>query len=673
MPLPRDTLEVPVTSPYLPFALHSANHIYRGVLDRLLLTTIWLPVALLGIYAKHAILGEKQWRILAHAFHRASTSPAAAHFSVLERATLYASDCLIGFAVVPALFVLGLMLLPRKLWSVSIVLVSSSLATMLLFQMEALNNVGHFIPWYLVYDLIYWGIHHPHFIGEYAGRFTFVKWAIFVGAVVLSGILLHPTRNPIASRPLLERWVTRGILALMVCAALFGSLGMAGALARTWLGRAAIPAIFSATIFGNDDVGTAAHIRSSEALHQEYAAVAGSGPIGKQYWAKARDYDVLVFVLETAPSRYDSFHSLDDLPTLNRLAAHSWIGESHYSTFPYTAKATFSILTSMYPPNPLFFGGAPKQASALVRALSSAGYDTSYYVPHAFETHFEDAMYAALGFHTIFTSELISGSEPAGRKYYQDVLRRDTEALHALMRDAHHETQQGRRYLAVFSPQIGHAPWPDLVHDDARTPLGERARALLRLQDQWLGQIVEQLTRDGRIDRTIILVTGDHGIRTATEDPEFDPHGLLPDYSFHVPLLIYAPKVLEARQAIHGVTSHIDLAPTILDLLGVESGRGFEQGRPVWDVEESHRKVFLWAGDYLGAEGFEQDNHYTVWNKTAGYVFTGDSLNEDQMRMVPAGSAEQVNAIRAIRSMTRLNSDWWVSAMPQLNPGRSSP
>jgi len=75
---------------------------------------------------------------------------------------------------------------------------------------------------------------------------------------------------------------------------------------------------------------------------------------------------------------------------------------------------------------------------------------------------------------------------------------------------------------------------------------------LLQLQDKWLGQIVEQLSNDGRLDKTIIVVTGDHGIRTATEDPSFEPHGLAPDYSFHVPLLIFAPKVLESQQTIPG-------------------------------------------------------------------------------------------------------------------------
>jgi hypothetical protein len=174
---------------------------------------------------------------------------------------------------------------------------------------------------------------------------------------------------------------------------------------------------------------------------------------------------------------------------------------------------------------------------------------------------------------------------------------------------------------------------------------------------------VEQLSSERRLDHTIIVVTGDHGIRTAIEDPSFEPHGLLPDYSFHVPLLIFAPQILKDRQTVRFVTSHIDVAPTVLDLLGIKQGREFEQGLPVWDTDGSKRKVFLWAGDYLGAEGFAEGQNFTVWNEVVDYVFTGRSLDEDVMHMAPVGSVEQAGAVECLRTMSKLNGDWWVSAV----------
>jgi phosphoglycerol transferase MdoB-like AlkP superfamily enzyme len=643
------------------------KRIYRGSLDRLIIAAIWLPVGLLAIYVKFRILGEKQWRILAHAFHRASTFPAASHFTALERATVFSADLLVGFAVVPIVLVLLMFFIPRKLWSAFVALISILISLEILFQMQAFKNVGHFIPWYLVYDVIHWAIAHPQYVLSYGGIHIFYKWACFIAVLIALAVILHWSQNALRAMPPLANAGAGAVALLIVVGAVLGAFGMDTALGRTWLGRAEISATLSA-LLGDDDLGTKAAVKSNDSLHMIYAAVANSAPRepDQRYFGKASGSDVIVFILETAPYRYDSFESLDDLPNLKRLASHAWIGCRHYSTFPYTAKATFSILTSMYPPNPLYFGGSPKQAPGLVRALASAGYDTHYYVPHQFETHYEDAMYEAIGFNQIFSSGPAPGGDRIGIPFWQDVMRRDLDALHTLMRDAHEDAAEHRPYLAVFSPQIGHAPWPDIVHDGAETSLGNRARALLILEDQWLGQIVEQLLKDGRLDHTIIVVTGDHGVRTSSEDPSFETFGLLPDYSFHVPLLIFAPQALQEGQTIRQVTSHIDIAPTALDLVGIKTGRGFEEGLPIWDPGTSQRKVFLWAGDYLGAEGFEQGDVFTVWNKTAGYVFTGKSLDEDDMRMIPAGSAEENAATRSLQAMARLDGDWWVSAIPPL-------
>jgi len=638
----------------------------RGFLDRLVFTAIWLPVAVLGVYAKSTILrDDKPWRILAHAFHRASTFPAAQHFTRFERTTLFSSDCVLGFAVVPFAFVLALAILPRKLWSVVVALVSISVSLILFVQMASFENVEHFIPWYLVSDAAHWAIQHPQFIIDYGSGHKLLRWGFFFGTIVILAVFLHRSKNVFQTNWLVARALACTVAGLAVAGSFFGTLGMTGELAQTWYGRAEIPVMVSATLLGSEDVGSPATVKSADTLGREYAALASSKKEApsQQYWARASGYDVIILILETAPAKHDSFQFLDDLPTLKQLASHSWIGSSHYSTFPYTSKATFSILTSMYPPNPIFFGGPPKQAPGLVRALSSAGYETHYYVPHAFETRFEDAMYAAIGFDKIFISAPTSGRMHFGHQYYEDVISRDLDALHALMRDVHELARQDRRYLAVFSPQIGHAPWPDIVHGGAEMSLGKRARALLELQDKWLGQIVERLSEEGRLDQTIIVVTGDHGIRTAIEDPSFEPYGLLPDYSFHVPLLVFAPQILKDCQIIDGVTSHIDVAPTVLDLLGIKEGREFEQGLPIWDSGRSQRKVFLWAGDYLGAEGFVQGHNFTVWNKVAGYVFTGPSLDEDVIRMVAVGSAGQSAAVECLKAMAKLNGDWWVSAM----------
>lgn len=648
------------------------RRIGRGFLDRLVFTAIWLPAGALGILAKIKLLSSGSWRnpwvVLAHSFHRVVTFPAEGCFTFFERISLFSSDWLVGFAVVPLLLVLFLAILPRRLWAAFVLVVSILTSVLVYLQIQSLKQVGHYIPWYLISDAAHWAVNHPQFAIYYSSRRSILEFALFVAILTAVGVFLQTSDRLFLALPVLAKILERTIACLVFTSILFGMWGMSRALAKTWYGRAEISVILSATFAGNDDMGSSASLKSSEALRRDYAVLADSKAetTDLRYWAKANGFDVIVFILETAPARYDSFESLDDLPTLKQLAKQSWIGTSHYSTFPYTAKATFSILTSMYPPNPMFFGGAPRQAPGLVRALTSAGYQTLYYVPHSFESNYEDDMYAAMGFGKIFTSPPIQGSALAGDSKPEDKIQLDLEALHALLHDTQELSRKDRRYLAVFSPQIGHGPFPDVLHGGRETLLGKRVRGLLELQDAWLGEIVDQLAKDGRLDRTIIVVTGDHGVRTEVEDPSFEPDGLLPDYSFHVPLLIFAPQVLSEGQEIGGLTSHIDLAPTVLDLLGVKEGREFEQGLPVWDRGRDQRRMFLWAGDYLGAEGFIQGGDYTVWNKVTDFVFEGSSLDEEKMHMTTSGSEEQIRAVERLRAMEKLDGDWWISAMPSL-------
>lgn len=57
---------------------------------------------------------------------------------------------------------------------------------------------------------------------------------------------------------------------------------------------------------------------------------------------------------------------------------------------------------------------------------------------------------------------------------------------------------------------------------------------------------------------------------------------MIHDYSFHVPLLIYAPTVFPATLTVSNLTSHVDIVPTLLDMYGMRTGRATEQGAPLW-------------------------------------------------------------------------------------------
>lgn len=80
--------------------------------------------------------------------------------------------------------------------------------------------------------------------------------------------------------------------------------------------------------------------------------------------------------------------------------------------------------------------------------------------------------------------------------------------------------------------------------------------------DDWLGRLVATLTETGQIDRTVVIVTSDHGDMLGERGTWFK-------MSFHersarVPLVIAGPGVEQGT--VPNVCSHLDLLPTLLDI-----------------------------------------------------------------------------------------------------------
>jgi len=82
--------------------------------------------------------------------------------------------------------------------------------------------------------------------------------------------------------------------------------------------------------------------------------------------------------------------------------------------------------------------------------------------------------------------------------------------------------------------------------------------------DNSLMKILKSLQSTGLIDNTIIVFTSDHGEMQGTHTLK-GKGGFVYDNNIHVPLVIVHPDV-EGGKRISSVTSHLDLAPTFIDM-----------------------------------------------------------------------------------------------------------
>jgi arylsulfatase A-like enzyme len=126
--------------------------------------------------------------------------------------------------------------------------------------------------------------------------------------------------------------------------------------------------------------------------------------------------------------------------------------------------------------------------------------------------------------------------------------------------------EQKRPYFAVLHTVSGHHPFHALPEHE-KEPLS-RYPAYVRavgVADQVIATVLNELQARGALADTLVLIVSDHG-------EGIPPHGGRNAYegSARVPAVLFGPQTRSISEPVRIVTSHLDLAPTLLALLGVK-------------------------------------------------------------------------------------------------------
>ena len=93
--------------------------------------------------------------------------------------------------------------------------------------------------------------------------------------------------------------------------------------------------------------------------------------------------------------------------------------------------------------------------------------------------------------------------------------------------------------------------------------------------------------------------------------------------SFNVPLIIYAPGIFDRGVRLARVTSHVDIAPTLYDLVGVSADTLLLHGSSVLDPTTAGRTTFMFNNSLRPIDGYYRKGWLYVYN-----AFTGDARAE---------------------------------------------
>lgn len=318
--------------------------------------------------------------------------------------------------------------------------------------------------------------------------------------------------------------------------------------------------------------------------------------------APPKPTDVIVVVVDTLRAdrlgRYGYGRGLT--PTLDRLADRGVRFAHAYAPASWTMPSVASLFTSRLPSQHLvrdFDSRLPDSEVTLTERLSAAGFAAAGFTANW-------RLSADLGYAQGFPLWRPFLNSPGSEKKARgEVLR--AAALEWLDQKPAAGAPRPPRYL-YFQYMEPHAPleapadirarfaadvsaddvtrlnkWALMLHP-GRAPLGPedvtRIAALydseVAAMDAELGRLLEALEQRGVLEHALVIVTADHG-EEILEHGTFGHGSNLFNTTVHVPLIVAGPGIPAGRVVDENV-SLIDLAPTILDILGLPPEARFE-------------------------------------------------------------------------------------------------
>ncbi len=354
--------------------------------------------------------------------------------------------------------------------------------------------------------------------------------------------------------------------------------------------------------------------------------------------------NVVFIVLETASlGDYDFLGPKPTMPRTAALLPHSLVAARHFATDPYSLRANFSLYSSVYDlrgrkPFSMYVAGQPgvRRLDSLPRLLRDRGYVTRYYYTHPFwpDADIEEAQIDYLGFEETY---IYGFSREDGRRPPERNAHAERAMFEQVSRDLDDLHRSGRPFFLAVAGSIGHSPYFDLRSPDAAAadPVPRRevlVGNIVGLRDELVGSTVKALERLGMLEDTILVVTGDHGVRNVVDDPDFDTR-YANERSYHVPFLIHYPRAFPSTVTVSEVTSHVDVAPTVLSLIGGASGPYLHQGTSLLDPSVRKRVTFFLGDHYTGCDAIHYDGRFFMVNSVAraGYASPRFSFSRDNL------------------------------------------
>lgn len=279
-------------------------------------------------------------------------------------------------------------------------------------------------------------------------------------------------------------------------------------------------------------------------------------------------------------------------PNIDALASGGVRFEQAISPAPITLPSHATLLTGLDPPSHgVRLNGTFRLSddhTTMAEILRSRGYGTAaivgayvldarYGLSQGFD-HYDDDFLPALGttdasLYAARPADAVTAAAVAWLGNYLDTSRTRPFFLWAHYYDPHFPYAPPAPYAERF---------PDRPYD------GEVA-----FVDEQIGRLVESLRERGVLDDTLIVLVGDHG-EGLGEHGEATHLDLIYDSTMRVPWIVSGAGMPRGRVVSDRVVGLVDVLPTVLGLLGVDSDPGALDGRDLTtEPGEAERAIYI--------------------------------------------------------------------------------
>jgi arylsulfatase A-like enzyme len=200
--------------------------------------------------------------------------------------------------------------------------------------------------------------------------------------------------------------------------------------------------------------------------------------------------------------------------------------------------------------------------------------------------------------------------------------------------------------------------------DEHQRALADYEREV-RYTDDLLGGVLDALEAGGLAERTILVVTSDHGEGFA--EHFWSGHGFdLHDEALLVPLLVRAPGLVPAGRVVEEEVGLVDLTPTLLDLVGVPAppdvqGRSFARLLTGRGTEFAERPI---ASSALTASESIRTRAAKYVKTPQGELYYDLVADPLEQRSRTADDPAGVSAARALLDEAHAACAQWTAAHP---------